>query len=115
MQTVCVRAGDEGLGHCAGVLVGEDRQDGDHGAAGGGFGQGLGEGAGAVGVVGGVEEDRRVVRHPLEATGNLDLGGDRLDAVRIELAEEGLGRRAGEREVAPLEGAEQPASSRVLH
>jgi len=58
------------------ILVGEDGEKGDDRAAVGNLGQGLGQGAGAVRVVGCVDEDRRLVREQLEPAGHDQRGAD---------------------------------------
>ena len=93
------------------VLVGEDRQAGDDAAAAAQRRQRLGQGGGAVGVVGGVDEGRRVLGDPLEAAGDRQRSPPPPRHGRgIELAEEGLGGCAGEGEVAALEASRRQQS-----
>ena len=80
----------------------------------GDLGQRLGERAGAVGVVGDVDEGRRLLGEQLEAAGHRQGRGHLGDAIRVQAPdrrgrgrvrpEVGLGGGHGEGEVAALEG-----------
>ena len=92
----------EGADDPRGVLVAEDREAGDHGLSPDLARQRLGERPGAVGVVRGVEDHRRVAVDELEAARQLEARRARartrsgLDPTRDDLR-----RRERDRQIAP--------------
>ncbi len=74
--------------------------------------QRLGQGGDPIWIVGAVEQRQRVLIDDLQPPGDAHVGGRGFDRMLVELAQEGLGGRAREREVAALEGAER-ADGRV--
>ena len=92
--------------HPGGVLVVEDRYDRDHvPAAGDDLRQRLRQRRHPLGVVGAVHQRERLLADDLQPSRHPDLGRRGGHRALVELAQVGLRRRLGQREVAPLKRA----------